>query len=428
MTRIAILWIVLLSPALFAAEWMQWRGPNHDGVSSETGLLDSWPEGGPKLLWKTDNLGGGYSNLSFADDRMFSMGDHDDGCYLQAFEQNGGKEIWRLKVGRAGASPRNGFPGPRCTPATDGKLVFAVGQFGDLVCADADTGRECWRLNVEAQLGGGVMLNRGDHGMHWNFAVSPIIDGERVVVPIGGKDGTVIAFQRSGEAFRLIWRSAEIPDAAPYSSVVPVNFGGVRQYLLFTAERLAGLDAETGKRLWSVDRPGKVAICSDPVFWRESDEVYYVMVSSAYDVGAHGFKIVARDGRFDAEEIFKAPRLQNHHGGIVRVGDHFYLITQRELTCVEPATGNVVWRDRSVGKGAIFAVDGKLIVRGEGGDGTIALVAATPEGYKEISRFDQPDRSDRNSWTYPLVRDGKLYIRDQGLLLCYDLRNHGLKP
>lgn len=417
LTLLACLFVSYLS----AAEWNQWRGPDHDGIPKETGLLKSWPDGGPKLLWRQNHLGGGYSNFSFSGGKMFSLGDRDGSCFLYALDEKDGKELWSLKVGAAGATQGNGFPGPRCTPATDGKLVFAMGQFGDFVCADAATGKEFWRCDVTKELGGHVMLNRGETGIHWNYAVSPILDGNRVVMPIGGKNGTIVAWEKSEKGPKILWRSKELTDAAPYSSAVPLDFGGVRQYLIFTDQRLAGLEAETGKLLWQIDRPGKVAICSDPVYLKDGDACY-IIVSSAYNVGAHGFKLSAANGKFSVEQIYEDSKLQNHHGGIVEVGGHFYFLTQRECVCVDPKTGKTLWNNRSVGKGATMAVDGRLILRSEAGDGEIALVEPSPEGYKEISRFAQPDRSDKNSWVYPTVRNGRLYIRDQGLLLCYDLK------
>ncbi len=321
---------VILSSSLYAADWMQWRGPNHDGVSTETGLMKSWPEDGPKLLWKADGLGGGYSNISFANDMIYSLGDRDDGCFLYGLDIDSGKERWKLRVGNGGASENPyAYAGPRCTPATDGHRVFAIGQLADLVCADAKTGKEHWRINVEEQLGGGVMLNQGDSGITWDYSMSPIIDGDRVVLPVGGKDGTVIAFQRDADEFKLLWRSSDVSDLAPYSSIVPVTIGKIAQYLLFTDKRVAGLDAGSGKLLWSVDRPGKVAVCSDPVYHMDGETTCYIMVSSGYGVGAHGIKVVAEDGKFLAEEIFKNPRLESHHGGLVRIGDYFYMLTQR---------------------------------------------------------------------------------------------------
>ena len=407
---------------LSAAEWNQWRGPDHDGISKETGLLKSWPQDGPRLLWRQENIGLGYSNFSFSGGKIYSMGDFGDDCCLYALDEKTGKGIWRIKVGKAGASQGNGFPGSRCTPATDGKLVFALGQFGDFVCADAETGKEYWRCNVERDLGGHVMLNKGDTGIHWNFSMSPILDGDRIVMPIGGKAGTVVAWEKSKKGPKIIWRSRELTDAAPYTSVVPMDFGGVPQYLVFTDKRLAGLDAKTGKVLWQADRPGNVAVCSDPVYWMDGENTCYIIVSSAYGVGAHGFKVTTSDGKFSAERIYADSKLENHHGGIVQVDGHFYFLTQRECVCVDPKTGKTLWNHRSVGKGSVSAADGRLILRAEKGDGEIALVEPSPDGYKEISRFAQPDRTDKNSWVYPTVYGGRLYIRDQGLLLCYEVK------
>ncbi len=394
-----------------AADWTQWRGPDHDGVSRETGLLSSWPEGGPGLLWKTEDMGVGYSNISFAGNRIYSMGDNGDSCFLYAIDAKNGKGVWGLKVGQAGGN----YKGPRCTPATDGKLVFALGQFGDFVCADAKNGKLLWKGNVEKELGGRVMSG-------WNFSMSPVIDGNQVVLPIGGDGGTVIALERSEKGPKILWRSKEITDAAAYTSLVPITLGGVRQYLLLTEHRLAGIAAKDGKLLWQIDCPGRTAVCSDPAFWMENDNTCYVFASCAYNVGARGFKLSADGGRFNVEEIYSDQKLQSHHGGIVQLGGNFYLLTQRELVCVDPKTGQTRWNNRSVGKGSIFSIDGKLIVRGEAGDGTVALVDVNPDAYVEHGRFDQPERTSANSWTYPIVFNGRLYLRDQHLLLCYEVK------
>jgi len=410
MSRIVILLTIVLSSPIYAADWMQWRGPNHDGVSPETGLLQSWPEGGPKLLWQSDTLGVGYSNIVFHDGKIFSMGDNKDACYLLALDAKNGDGLWAIKVGKAGGN----YEGPRCTPATDGKLVFAIGQFGDFVCADVD-GKLFWSVNVAEKYGGKFMSN-------WNFSMSPIIDENRVVLPIGGNGGTVIAFEKSLEGPKVLWQSKEFTEEAAYTSVVPMTFGGKKQYVVLTAERIAGLDPENGKVLWQAPYPGRTAVCSDPVYVMDGEDTCYIMAACAYNVGAYGYKVTIKDGNFAAEEIYSDQSMQSHHGGIVQLGGLFYLLTQRELVCVDPKTGKTLWKNRSVGKGSVFSVDGKLIARSESGAGTIALIEPSPEGYKEISRFDQPDRTKNNSWTYPVVFEGKLYLRDQHLLFCYELK------
>ncbi|MDR2757131.1 MAG: PQQ-like beta-propeller repeat protein [Planctomycetaceae bacterium] len=392
---------------LFAEEpnWNQFRGPNHDNKSFSTQIAKSWSEGGPKLLWKIDDLGEGYSNLSFYGDAMFTMGDIGEDCLLFALDKATGKKIWSTFVCESGGLGR--YFGPRSTPAVDGQFVFAYGQFGDFICVDIKAGKEVWGGDVVDQLGGKYMNT-------WGFASSPIFDGDNVLLPVGGKDGTLVAFRKDG---KQVWRTKNLKDDAPYSSVVPTEIEGKKQYLLFTLSGLYGIEPSNGDILWktvrSMDRP----VCSDPIF---NDGV--ALVSTAYNVGANGYKITKKDGKFVTEEVYADKELQNHHGGMVLVDNHAYFTTNRNLVCLELKTGKIIWQNRSVGKGSVTYVDGHLIVRSESGDGTIALVEATPEAYKEKGRFNQPNRSDKNSWTYPVIVDGKMYIRDQNVLLCYDLR------
>ncbi|MDR2115199.1 MAG: PQQ-binding-like beta-propeller repeat protein [Planctomycetaceae bacterium] len=402
---LTLLFSVLCTSFAEEPNWNQFRGPNHDNKSFSTGIAQSWSEGNPKLLWKIDDLGEGYSNLSFYGNTMFTMGDIGENCFLFALDKTTGKKIWSTLVGKSGSVGR--YFGPRSTPAVDGQFVFAYSQFGDFICVDMKTGKEIWGGDVVEQLGGKYMNM-------WGFASSPIFDGENVLVPVGGEEGTLVAFKKDG---KRAWRTKNLKDDAPYSSVVPAEIEGKKQYLLFTLSGLYGIEPSNGDILWRTVRPMERPVCSDPVY---KDGV--ALVSTAYNVGSHGYKITKKDENFVTEEIYADKELQNHHGGIVLVGDYAYFTTNRNLVCLEMKTGKIVWQNRSVGKGSVTYVDGHLIVRSEAGDGTIALVEATPETYKEKGRFNQPNRSDKNSWTYPVIVDGKMYIRDQNVLLCYDLQ------
>lgn len=398
---------ICLSFVLQAEEpnWNQFRGPNHDNHSFSTDIVKSWPKEGPKLLWKIDNIGEGYSNVSFFDDMMFTMGDVGDDCFLFALDKKTGKEIWKSAVGDAGTVGR--YIGPRATPAVDGERIFAFGQFGDFVCFDMKTGKELWGGNVAKELGGRYMSN-------WGFSSSPIFDDDLVLLPIGGEDGTLVAFHKDGQR---AWRTGGLKDGAPYSSIVPAVFSGKKQYLLFTGTGLYGVDAKDGAILWGTDRPSERPVCSDPVF---KDDI--VLIASAYNIGANAYKIAEKDGKFSAEQVYADPKLLNHHGGMILVGDHVYMTGEKDLFCVNIKTGETVWRDRSVGKGSVSYVDGHLIVRSEKADGQIALVEATPEEYREKGRFDEPEGTDKHNWPYPVIVDGKMYVRDQNLLYCYDLK------
>ncbi|MBI4564263.1 MAG: PQQ-like beta-propeller repeat protein [Planctomycetes bacterium] len=386
-------------------EWNQWRGPNRDGHSPDTGLLKEWPEEGPPLAWKTTKIGAGYSSVSFVKDRIFTMGDVEDGCALIALDPADGKTLWTAKVGEPGGG--GGYPGPRCTPATDGKLVFALGQFGDLICVEVGSGKERWRKHLQQDFGGKVMSG-------WGYAESPLLDGDHLICTPGGSKGTVLALKK--EDGEPVWRSEDFRDPASYASLVPAEIGGVRQYIVLTDRRVAGVEAKSGKLLWKARRAGRTAVAATPIIHDG-----FVFVSSGYGVGCNGFKVSASDGAFTVEEVYSGKQLQIHHGGVIRVGNHVYGLDDRQgLKCIELKTGNEVWRERSVGKGSITYADGHFFAWGE--RGKVALVEATPEGYKEKGRFDPPEARNQGAFAHPTVFGGKLYIRDQSVLLCYDVK------
>ena len=423
------------------ANWTQFRGPEHINHSASTDIAKSWGDGGPKLLWKISTLGAGYSGISFYGDMMFTMGDVDDQCFVFALERKTGKEIWKQPIGKSGTGLAAGgrqaasnSTGPLATPACDGERVYAFSQYSDFVAYDVKDGKELWRKNTVADLGGNIMAN-------WAFSPSPILDGDKILLPIGGSGGTLGAFDKTG---KLLWRTTDLKDSITYSSAVPVEIGGVRQYLLLTGGtgggggrgsrgggtgggppadpaascKLAGISPADGKVLWQAPFRGQMAVCSDPVLCGD-----VVMAGCGYGVGADFYRIIKNGNEFKAEKFHEDVSLLSHHGGIVAVKDHFYLLSDRKgLTCVEAKTGKIVWENESVGKGSLTYVDGKFILRSESGAGAMALAEVSPEGYKELGRFNQPERTRRNSWTYPAVVDKKMYIRDQEELFCFDLQ------
>jgi outer membrane protein assembly factor BamB len=389
------------------AGWSQWRGPKRDGLSPDTGLLREWPAGGPKLAWKSTGIGEGYSSISLLNDRIYTMGDQGDACNLVALNAADGKVVWQSKVGAP--QGHNKYPGPRATPSTDGKLVITLGQQGDLVCFEAESGKEKWRKSLERDFDGKMMSG-------WRYSESPLLDGDLVVCTPGGPKGTVVALKKdSGE---IAWRSTDLTDPAAYTSLVPVEIDKVRQYLLLTSRSAAGIAAKDGKVLWRADRSGKTAVITTPVF---KDGLMFV--TSSYGVGCNAFKITSTGGMFKAEEVYSGKQLENHHGGVILLGDHLYATDNRGLKCLELKTGKVVWEDRCVGKGSVAYADGHLVVRGEKpGKGEVALVEASPAGYKETGRFSPPDQGPKENWAHPVVFGGKLYLRDQDSLLCYDVK------
>ena len=387
----------------FAADWPQFRGPHRDGVSTEKGLAEQWPEDGPKLLWKTEGLGGGWSSVTITGKTIYTMGDLEDACYLFALNLQG-KQLWKTRIGEP--KGHRGYPGPRSTPTVSDGHVYALGQYGDLVCIST-TGKEIWRTNIENDYGGRMMSG-------WKWSESPLVDGGKVVVTPGGTKGGVLALD--AKTGKQVWRCKDFTDTAGYSSLIVRDFGGVKQYIQVSGKSVVGIDANNGELLWKAPRAGKTAVVSNPIFHEGS-----LFVTSSYGVGCSGFEVSGTGGNFKVKETYANKSIANHHGGCIRVGDYVYGSSGSVLVCLNLKTGKEMWKERSAGKGAIVVVGNKIILRAES-KGTISLVELNPNAYKEISRFEQPERTRKKAWAHPVVCDGVLYIRDQGLLLTYDLR------
>jgi outer membrane protein assembly factor BamB len=409
--RVGLALLLSLSGATLATagDWPQWRGPNHDDVSTETGLLKEWPAGGPALAWKAKDIGAGYSGVTVAAGRIYTAGDKGDSSYVVALKEADGTPIWSAKLGKSGPVGKPEFEGPRSTPTVDGNLVFALGQRGELVCLEATQGKEVWRKALVGDLSG-VCPN-------WGYAESPLVDADKLVLTPGGSPGTVVALnKKTGE---VLWRTREFTDAPHYSSLAVAELGGVHQYIVLTPEHVAGIDAANGNVLWRVDRKGKTAVIPSPIY---SDG--FVYVSSAYGVGCNLFKVAAVAGGYKAEEVYANKVLGNKHGGVVKVGNYLYgHADDKGWTCQDFKSGEAKWAERQkLGKGAIAYADGRLYLRQEDGKGTVVLLEPSAEGWKEHGRFEPPERSAKNSWPHPVIANGKLYLRDQEVLLCYDVK------
>ena len=397
--------LILSVQSIRAEDWPQWRGPRRDGISRETGLLKVWPSGGPRVLWKASGLGSGYSSVAVAAGKIFTSGDTGGASRVLAFDLNG-KPLWAVSAGQPGAVGWGDFEGPRSTPTADGDLVFNLTQWGDLVCVESKSGHEVWRKSFEKDFG----ASRPE----WGFSESPLVDGQHLLCTPGGSRGALVALDKTTGA--VLWRTADLTDIAAYSSLIPATINGVRQFVQLTDAHVVGVSPE-GKILWSAKRRGATAVIPTPVV-RDN----FVYVTSGYGIGSHLFQITGQ-GPFSAEQVYASPAMVNHHGGVVLLGNSIYGYSDgKGWACQDFKTGQMKWSDKEkMGKGSIVAVDGRLILRAEEGKGTVALIEASESGYREISRFDPPNRSDKNSWPHPVVAGGRLYLRDQDTLTCFDL-------
>ena len=398
--------VLTLATRGWTADWPQWHGPNRDNVSMETGLLAAWPAGGPTLAWQASGLGGGFAGVSVVADKVFTSGDFTNGASVLALDAKTGRQLWQSPLGKIGGG--NGYPGPRATPTVDRKFVYALGQYGDLVCLQTSDGKEVWRKSLATDFGGKMMSG-------WGYSESPLVLGDQLLCTPGGAAGSVIALNKKTGA--LLWRSTELTDPAAYSSLITAKIAGTPQVIVFTGAHVAGLAPTTGKVLWVVPREGRTAVAPTPVC---KDDC--VFVSSGYGAGCNLFKITQSGGSFQANEVYANKEMVNHHGGVVMVGTNVYGFSDgKGWVCLDFKTGQGVWDSKKLGKGTLLCADGHLYLRSETG-GTLALIEATPSGWQETSRFSQPNLSGKNTWAHLAISDGKLFVRDQDALLCYSLK------
>jgi len=386
-------------------DWPQWRGPERTGISRETGLLKSWPEGGPTLVWLFDNAGKGYSAPAIVDGKLFTLGTRDGGEILLALDARTGRELWYSKLGDV--LENNWGDGPRGTPSVDGNRIYALSGSGDLVCASVTDGKIQWRRTMSA-LGGELPK--------WGYAESVLIDGPRVVCTPGGSDGALAALDKL--TGKLLWQSQKFTEPAHYSSIMPARINNIDQYVQRTAKFVVGIAVADGRLLWQTDFPGRTAVIPTPIV--HDNQVY---VTAGYGAGC---KMVRIGAGGSVTTVYENKVMKNHHGGVILVGNHLYGHGDSGWVCQDFKTGEAVWNDRAFGKGAVGYADGMLYCLEER-SGAVVLAEASPLGWKEHGRFKlDPQTKIRSSkgkiWTHPVISGGRLYLRDQDLISCYDVR------
>ena len=386
-----------------ASDWPQWRGPNRDGMSRETGLLKTWPRSGPPVVWSTADLGAGFGSVSVRGDRVFVQGARKGQSFVFALNRNDGKVVWSRALGADGDNDRGS--GPRGTPTTDGDRIYALSENGDLACLRLQDGTVVWQRNILKDF-------RGSNP-NWLISESPLVDGNLVVVSPGGRGAGIVALDKM--TGKTVWQSSELSDEASYSSTVVADVQGVRTIMALTSEAGVGVRASDGKLLWRYrDAANRTANAATPLY--SDGRVFY---TSNYGTGGALLALKAAGNEVRANEVYFTRDMQNHHGGVVLVNGYLYGYNNAILTCLEFATGKLMWRDRSVGKGAISYADGHLYILSE--DNVVGLVEATSAGYREKGRFSIRDQG-WPSWAHPVVAGGRLFIRNQGTLSVYDVR------
>lgn len=381
--------------------WPQWRGPNRDGISTETGLLKQWPENGPPLAWKAKGAGFGYSSFAIVNGRLYTQGLRGDREFIIAFDVTNGKELWATPHGGAFRNDRG--DGPRGTPTIEGNRLYALGGNGDLSALDLGTGKVVWTMNVLDKFGGSQIT--------WGISESPLIVGEKILVNPGGPNASIVALNKKDGS--LIWKSQS--DRAGYSSAIAVDTAGTQQVVFFTSTRAVGLDVKDGRLLWEYRNPSnRVANAATPIA-----RANRIFISSDYGTGGGVVELKPNGKEMSAQELYFTKDMRNHHSSSVLIGDHLYGFSSSILTAMKFDTGEVAWKDRSVGKGSLVAADGHLYLFSE--NGVVGLAEVTPTGYKEKGRFRIQQES-LPTWAHPVVAGGRLYLRDQDTIYAYDVK------
>ncbi len=389
---------VLISLITWATpmDWPAFRGPDGDGISQETGILQQWPEGGPSEVWRVP-LGEAYAGITVVGARVFTMDSDEKKEYAVCLSADTGKQLWRTVVG---AQFKNGTgSGPRAAPTIDGGLVYIQASNGVLAALNSQTGKISWQFDLVARFGSEVPM--------WGFCSSPLIQGDRLFTVIGGKEHVLGAFDK--HTGKTLWTGFK--DKAAYVTPLAVTLAGQPQIVFVTGNFVTGFSAD-GHELWQANW-GKVDVkCAMPVLVG-SDKIF---VSASYDVGALMLRIVKKGDRFEAERVWEDRVMRNHFNASVVVDGFLYGFDNATLKCLNPEKGETLWARRRLGKGSLIYADGHLVVLGERGQ--LLLVEASPNGFvqKGMSQVLKG-----RTWTSPTLSGGKLYLRNQKEMVCLDL-------
>ena len=400
-----------------ADDWPQWRGPNRNNISSEKNLLQSWPATGPKLLWTFKDAGVGYSGPAIVGNNLFMMGVQNESESIFALDTNTGKQLWSTPIGKPYTNKWGG--GPRSTPTFDSGKVYGISGEGDLICVDSKSGKKEWLVSLAKELEGKVMKI-------WGFSESPLIDGDKLVCSPGGSKGSIAALDKN--TGKVLWRSTEITDEASYSSIIKAKVGKHDVYIQMTAGGLQGIDANTGKKLFS-EKVGVngIAIIPTPIF--HDNKVY---VTSDYGTGCGLVSLTPTESGITSKIVYENKVMQNHHGGVILIDGNIYGASGNcndraaRWKCQDLLTGEAKWESEKLNQtGSITYAGKRLYIYGQN-DGTVVLVEPTPKEWIETGRFKIPEttkieRQSGKIWTHPVVSNGKLFLRDFDLVFCFDV-------
>ena len=401
-------------PEVTVGNWPQWRGPNRDNASSEKGLLQEWPVSGPPLLWTAVGLGEGIASVSIADGKLFTVGYQDQSEFVVALEDTTGQLKWATRIGPAiNESPFMRWLAQR-SPTVDRERLYTITADGMLVCLSTANGRELWRKNYATDFGAKKPV--------YGFCDYPLVDGDKLICTPGSAQAAVVALDKTNG--NVLWKTAApISDETRgnYTAMVVAEVDGLRQYVTYLSNLLVGVAADDGRLLWTHDNIARGVsnsltplVQGDRVFCTSNNGNEVVLL-----------KLIREGKSISFEELYRQPfRIDRFQDGTVLVGDHVYSYDERGWPiCLVWNTGVAAWKqERSLGfgKATVIYADGCLYFRRIGGQMTLAK--ASPAGFTRLGEFTIPDHSKALGATMPVIAGGRLYLRDDQRLLCYDVR------
>ncbi|MEO1614595.1 MAG: PQQ-binding-like beta-propeller repeat protein [Planctomycetota bacterium] len=402
------------------ADWPQWRGPARDGHAAPQELLQSWPEGGPALVWSAKDLGTGYSAVTEFEGRLYTMGSVEDQAYVICLSAEDGSKLWQTPVGPAGKKGdyNTGWgAGQRGTPTIDGDQVFVITDLGVAAAVDRVSGDLQWSVDMVAQYGGKVPV--------WGYSESPLVDGQRVIVTPGNENFLIGLDRTSGQK---VWASQGVNAPAQYVSVMKGMLGGREYYVTASKPGVYLFDVESGQGTLADEATGnKVAVIPTPII--EDDLLYH---TSAYGAGNTLLKLEGTPANPMVDPLYtlNTKTMENHHGGVVLVEGVIYGFTKQSggaWMAQDFKTGETLWQERvrPNRSGSICYADGLLYCYNDK-EGTVLLVQPSRDGFQKLGELTLPAQTDipRGSgaiWAHPVVSNGRLLIRDQDLLYAFDI-------
>ena len=393
-------------------EWPEFHGPSRDSISRETGLLNEWPEEGPKLLWTASDCGRGFSSVAIVGGFIYTAGTFENQTFVIALDMDG-EQVWKSANGErwapsaATAVWARNYDGSRSTPTVNGGWVYHFSDLGRLAAFDAKTGEEKWAVDITEAFGA--------EWPHWGYAESVLIDGDRLICYPGGTNGYMVALDK--KTGKTVWVNAELDAPASYCSPILVEDNGLRQIITANTYGVIGVNADTGATLWQYEHTNKRKINVATPIYHDG----YVFASSGYGKGSVMLKLTVEGKKVEAEKVWFSTELDNHHGGVILLDGYLYGTGSKKSgwVCLHFKTGKVMHREEGVGKGSVVCAEGMLYCYAE--KGTMGLVKASPKAHKLAGSFKVPEGGKGQYWAHPVVCGGRLYVRHADNLYAYDI-------